>query len=164
MGRGTSETAGAIVELDAEGDCHVYTGYCEMGQGALPMVLGLVAGELGLPAERVHVLLPDTSRAPETSPSTASRQAFMTGNAAVTAARELRAELSHRAADGLDAQPADIRLEGAFLVDGRQRPPDPVGGARRAVRRRTPVPAARRPRRCRRAGRAPGARRSSARG
>jgi CO/xanthine dehydrogenase Mo-binding subunit/aerobic-type carbon monoxide dehydrogenase small subunit (CoxS/CutS family) len=117
VGRGTSETAGAIVELDAQGDCHVYTGYCEMGQGAVPMLLGLVAGELGLPVERVHIVLPDTSRAPETSPSTASRQAFMTGNATVLAARELRAELRHRAADSLGAEPPDIRIEGAALVD-----------------------------------------------
>ncbi len=125
VGRGTSETAGAIVELDAEGMCHVHSGYCEMGQGALPMLLGLVTAELGLPPERVHVLLPDTSLAPETSPSTASRQAFMTGNAAVLAARELRTELSHRAADSLDARPDDIRVDGAFLVDsasGRRMP------------------------------------------
>lgn len=130
VGRGMSETAGAIVELDADGVCHVYTGYCEMGQGAVPMVLGLVATELGLPVERIHVVLPDTSRAPETSPSTASRQAFMTGNAAVTAARELHAELTHRAADSLDAQPSDIRIDGAFLVDaasGRQVPLSALG-------------------------------------
>lgn len=125
VGRGTSEMAGAIVELDAQGDCHVYTGYCEMGQGAVPMLLGLVAGELGLPPERIHVVLPDTSQAPETSPSTASRQTFMTGNAMVLAVRELRAELRHRAADSLGAEPSDIRIEGAALVDaasGRRMP------------------------------------------
>lgn len=130
VGRGTSETAGAVVELNAEGVCYVHSGYCEMGQGALPMLLGLVTTELGLPPERVHILLPDTALAPETSPSTASRQAFMTGNAVVLAARKLRAELSHRAADLLDARPDDIRINGAFLVDiasGRQLPLSVLG-------------------------------------
>ncbi len=125
VGRGTTETAGAIVELSADGVCHVYSGYCEMGQGALPMLVGLINEELGIPAARVRVLLPDTSVAPETSPSTASRQAFMTGNAVVLAARELRAELNHRAADALDAEPGNIVLDGAFLVDtvsGRRMP------------------------------------------
>ena len=130
VGRGFSETAGVIIELDAGGDCHVGTGYCDMGQGATPFLLGLVAEELGLPPERVHVELPDTAIAPETSPSTASRQSFMSGNAALMAVRELRAELSHRAADILDASPESIRIRDNMLVDavsGRQMPLSDLG-------------------------------------
>ena len=125
VGKNVPESAGAIVEMDAHGDCKVLTGYCDMGQGANPLLLGLTAAELDLPPERVQVILPDTDLSPSAGPTGGSRQTFLMGNAVVAAARMLRSELSHRAADALGAEPDDIRIRGDQLVDsvtGQQLP------------------------------------------
>jgi aldehyde oxidoreductase len=117
VGKNFPESAGAIVELDAQGFCKVLTGYCEMGQGANPLLLGIAAQELDLPTERVQVILPDTDLSPAAGPTGGSRQTFIMGNAVINAARTLKAELYHRAADALGAEPDDIRLRGDRLVD-----------------------------------------------
>ncbi len=125
VGRGMPDSAGAVVALDANGCCEVRATYHEMGQGAYATLLALAAEELGLPPDRVRVAVPDTAVTPETTPTTASRQAFETGNAVVAAARELRSELSGRGAELLDAHPADIMISGPDLVDrasGRRLP------------------------------------------
>ena len=60
-----------------------------MGQG-LPAVLSACAAEeLGLPADSVNVLLGDTDYCPDGGPTTASRQTFISGNAARHAAQAL---------------------------------------------------------------------------
>lgn len=117
VGKNVPESAGAIVELDAEGACKVLTGYCDMGQGANPMLAGLAAGELGLPVERVEVILPDTRLSPSAGPTGGSRQTFIMGNAVISAARDLADQLRYRAADALGAEPHDIRIRGDRLVD-----------------------------------------------
>jgi CO/xanthine dehydrogenase Mo-binding subunit/aerobic-type carbon monoxide dehydrogenase small subunit (CoxS/CutS family) len=117
VGRSTPESAGAIVELDARGRCKVLTGYCEMGQGANALLLGLAAQELGLPLDHIQVILPDTDLSPMAGATGGSRQTFLMGNAVVDAARALKGELCRRAADALGAQPDDIRLRGDRLVD-----------------------------------------------
>lgn len=117
VGKNVPESAGAIVELDAQGRGKVLTGYCDMGQGANPMLAGLAAQELGLPVERIDVLLPDTDLSPAAGPTGGSRQTFIMGNAVINAARDLKNQLAYRAADALGAEPGDIELSGDQLVD-----------------------------------------------
>ncbi len=125
VGKNVPESAGAIVELDSQGKCKVLTGYCDMGQGANPLLAGLVSGELDLPLDRIEVILPDTRLSPSAGPTGGSRQTFIMGNAVISAARDLREQLRYRAADALGAEPGDIRLAGDRLVDaasGRELP------------------------------------------
>lgn len=117
VGKNLPESAGAIVELDARGYCKVLTGYCEMGQGANPLLAGFVAKELDLPVERVQVILPDTKLSPSAGPTGGSRQTFIMGNAVVNAARTLKSQLTFRAADALGTEPDNIKLLDDSLVD-----------------------------------------------
>jgi xanthine dehydrogenase molybdenum-binding subunit len=64
-----------------------------MGQGLTTVVAQATAEELGLPYEQVRVLLSDTDLTPDGGPTTASRQTFLTGNAARLAARSMRLRL-----------------------------------------------------------------------
>jgi xanthine dehydrogenase molybdenum-binding subunit len=61
-----------------------------MGQGLPAVLSACVAEELGIPAERVRVLLGDTDFCPDGGPTTASRQTFISGNAARLAARAVK--------------------------------------------------------------------------
>ncbi len=54
----------------------------ELGQGLPAVLAACAAEELGIPARRVNVLLGDTDFCPDGGPTTASRQTFVSGNAA----------------------------------------------------------------------------------
>jgi len=68
----------------------------------------ITAEELGLPYERVRVLLSDTDLTPDGGPTTASRQTFVTGNAARYAAKGMREILAQTASEHLDAAPEQL--------------------------------------------------------
>ena len=64
-----------------------------MGQGLPGVLAACVAEELGIDTDRVGVLLGDTDYCPDGGPTTASRQSYVSGNAARLAAREVAAKI-----------------------------------------------------------------------
>jgi xanthine dehydrogenase molybdenum-binding subunit len=74
-----------------------------------------VAEELGLPYDRVRVLLSDTDLCPDGGPTTASRQTYITGNAARLAARAMRQRLAAVAAERWDVPPDEILFADGML-------------------------------------------------
>src|SRR5947199_10381324 len=69
LGGGASDKAAAEVEVFEDGTAEVRTSAAEIGQG-LPAVLAqITAEELGLPYERVRVLLSDTDLTPDGGPT-----------------------------------------------------------------------------------------------
>ena len=141
-GHGLTESAGAQAELTPEGYVHIRASQHEYGQGAGAGLVSLASAELGVPAHRVQVISPDTALTPKTGPTTASRQTFMSGNAVLMACQALKEEVCARAAEALDARPADISIRDTFLVDavsGRQVPISDLG-ERLVVERRYETP------------------------
>jgi selenium-dependent xanthine dehydrogenase len=117
-GSGAHDAAGAIVELDAQGGARVRAGAAETGQGLPTILAQIVSEELGVPYAQVSVLLSDTDLTPDGDATTASRQTYMTGNAARAASSELRARLSRIAAELLDAAPGDLVFAGGEVRAG----------------------------------------------
>ena len=82
------------VKIELKGDVEileavVYTGSAEVGQGNHTVVRQMAAEALGLPLERVRLVLADTATSPGSAGSaSASRLTYMTGNAIQGAARE----------------------------------------------------------------------------
>ncbi|MBU0679371.1 MAG: molybdopterin-dependent oxidoreductase [Verrucomicrobia bacterium] len=112
LGGGAPDKAEAIVEMWLDEDegviTEVRTSSAEMGQG-LPAVLSACAAEeLGLPYEKVRVLLGDTDFCPDGGPTTASRQTYVSGNAARNAAKSMRALLAGIAANRLGCSPETL--------------------------------------------------------
>ena len=103
LGGGAPDKASAEVEvwLDEQHEpmAEVRTSSAEMGQGLPAVLSACVAEELGLAADRVKVLLGDTDHCPDGGPTTASRQTFISGNAARLAARKVLRQLTE-SADG----------------------------------------------------------------
>ena len=97
LGGGAPDNATAEVEVwPGPGNAtrvEVRTSSAEMGQGLPAVLAACVAEELGVPASAVSVLLGDTDRCPDGGPTTASRQTFVSGNAARLAAREAAQQL-----------------------------------------------------------------------
>lgn len=123
LGGDVPDKAGAEVELYRDGTLEVRTSSAELGQGLVTVLQMIVAQEFNLPAESVRVLVMDTDLTPDGGPTTASRQTFVTGNAALQAARSLRQAIAVTLAEKYDQPPENVRfVEGLAQVEGRSIP------------------------------------------
>jgi len=123
LGGGAPDKAGAEVELYDDGSLEVRTSSAELGQGLVTVLRMIVAEEFALPPERVRVLVMDTDLTPDGGPTTASRQTFVSGNAARYAAQSLRQALAASLAEKFDVPPERIRfVEGLAQVNGHSLP------------------------------------------
>jgi CO/xanthine dehydrogenase Mo-binding subunit len=103
----------ATVEAHEDGSVTVSTGGTEIGTGAVSTgVPALVADELGLRLEDVHLRSGSTRDAPFESGSRGSRTQYSAGNAALIAGREVARQLKDEAALLLEVAPEDLRLTG----------------------------------------------------
>jgi xanthine dehydrogenase molybdenum-binding subunit len=93
LGGGAPDKATAEVEAWIDPDngltAEVRISSAEMGQGLPAVLAACAAEELGIPTERVSVLLGDTDFCPDGGPTTASRQTYVSGNAARLAAKDV---------------------------------------------------------------------------
>ncbi len=111
LGGGAPDKAAAEIEAFDDGSFEVRTSSADMGQGLVMVIAQCAAEELGVPYEHVRVLLSDTDKTPNGGPTTASRQTYVTGNAARLAASTLRQAMARTAAEQLDAPPEQLRFE-----------------------------------------------------
>ena len=133
LGGGAADKAGAQVELHEDGSLEVRTASAEIGQGLVTVLQMIASEEMGVPLERVRVLLSDTDLTPDGGPTTASRQTFVAGNAVLHAARNLRRATAATAAEHLDGPPGEVRfIEGSAQVGARRVPLGTVAAWMRA--------------------------------
>lgn len=94
-----SDASSMILKLDDFGNVIVSYGGVEMGQGLCSVITLAVAESLGVRPEKVFINPTDTSTSPWDVGTHASRGAFMAGNTAVLAARQLRSKIFKLAED-----------------------------------------------------------------
>jgi carbon-monoxide dehydrogenase large subunit len=110
---------GCTVRMDPSGAVTVLAGVTSQGQGLETTMAQLVAAEVGVPIERVRVVLGDTDATPFGLGAFASRQAVIGGGAAVRAARALRERVLAIAAHVLEAAAEDLDVaDGQVVVRG----------------------------------------------
>lgn len=97
-----SDGCGTIIKMDDYGKANVFTGASDMGQGADTIIAQIVAEELGLRIEDIHVIHTDTDVCPWDVGAHASRTTFVAGNSALGAARQIKTRLFEMAADQLE--------------------------------------------------------------
>jgi CO/xanthine dehydrogenase Mo-binding subunit len=112
LGGGAPDRAVAEIEMYPDSIAEVRTSSADMGQGLSVVLAQVAAEELGMPVERVRVLLSDTDLTPDGGPTTASRQTYVSGNAARHAAITMRDALTAVAAERMSVPPDQIRFEG----------------------------------------------------
>ncbi|HZQ13854.1 MAG TPA: 4-hydroxybenzoyl-CoA reductase subunit alpha [Pseudolabrys sp.] len=108
------------IKLDFDGSVVVLSGAADIGQGSSTILVQTVAEVLGLDISRVRVVTGDSEVVPKDNGSYSSRVTFMVGNAAIDAARNLKALLIAAAARKLEARPEDIECLGEVYRAGRQ--------------------------------------------
>ncbi|MFQ5594615.1 MAG: xanthine dehydrogenase family protein molybdopterin-binding subunit [Anaerolineae bacterium] len=129
-----SDGCGCIVKVDDFGRVTLMTGATEIGQGSDVALSQIVAEELGIAPGEITVINNDTALTPWDVGVHASRTTFIAGNAALLAARAVKAQILETAEELLEASPADLQLrDGHVEVRGaseRRVPFDKVVRAR----------------------------------
>lgn len=143
------------IDMRSDGRLQIATQTADAGTGQNTILAQLVAEELGISVDGIDVVHMDTELAPDDLGSAASRVTFVSGNAAIAAARDLVARVKRRIAEdwrisaddvnyheGLFTHPrepsrevalnqfaqryGEIRAEGRYEIDLKR--PDPVTG------------------------------------
>ena len=100
------------IKIDRDGGVVVYTGASEIGQGSDTMTAQVVAEVLGCSLARVKVIAADTDLTPIDLGSYSSRVTFMSGNAAMRAAEEVKKNITSAAARRMNCVPEDVVMAG----------------------------------------------------
>jgi xanthine dehydrogenase large subunit len=107
----TLNQASALVNVYLDGTVLVATGATEMGQGVNTRLRQLVADELGIPYDWVHIGPTNTDKNNNSSPTAASCGTDLNGNAAVDACGRLKRRLAEFAATRLTRSPQSRSAE-----------------------------------------------------
>ncbi|HYZ13705.1 MAG TPA: selenium-dependent xanthine dehydrogenase [Actinomycetota bacterium] len=121
IGNGLIERGRAILRAEVDGTVTLFHSWTEMGQGVHTALLQIVCEELGLTADRVHVVV-DTMRELDTGQTTASRSTVLGGRAIQQAATALKAELNGNRIEDL----AGREFHGEVVVDWTNKPGEDV--------------------------------------
>src|SRR6516164_7214030 len=98
------------IKIDRDGGVVVYTGAAEIGQGSDTMAAQIVAEVLGCSLARVKVIAADTDLTPIDLGSYSSRVTFMSGNAALQAAQDVKKNIVNAAAQRMNCAPEDVMM------------------------------------------------------
>jgi len=108
----------ATLKLTPDGGLDIRAGIHTIGQG-LETTLAQVASEiLGLPIDKIRVVLGDTGETPYSTGAYASRGIVMAGGAVSRSATALAERIKPIAAHLLQCRAEDVRLEGGKVVAG----------------------------------------------
>ena len=111
-----SDGCGTMIKMDDFAKVDVFTGATDMGQGSDTVIAQIVAEELGLEIEDIHVIHSDTDVCPWDVGAHASRTTFVAGNSALGAARKIKARILELGAKQLEAPLEKIRLQNRHLI------------------------------------------------
>ncbi|MBI3089729.1 MAG: xanthine dehydrogenase family protein molybdopterin-binding subunit [Candidatus Tectomicrobia bacterium] len=116
---GSGYGAGATVRVNEDGTATVFTGAVETGAGSTIVATQIVAEELGLGVEDVHVVCGDTESTPFDMGAIGSRTTVSTGQALRQAAVDAKRKILQEAAEQLETRLDDLELRGRqVLVKG----------------------------------------------
>jgi CO/xanthine dehydrogenase Mo-binding subunit len=111
------DRASAWLSLLTDGTLLIRSGITDLGAGQAASLCQIAAEILGVPLERISVYIGDSALNPPAGGTFATRQLFMSGNAVLTAATELRDRLAPVAAELLGVPVGDL-----LFANGRVTP------------------------------------------
>ncbi|MBB43465.1 MAG: aldehyde oxidase [Rhodospirillaceae bacterium] len=101
------------IGISAEGRITLYSGAQDIGQGTNTTLVQAAADAVGVPMRQIQLVWGDTDRTPDAGKSSASRQAYVSGNAVKIAGEKLRSQVLRLANAGTDAV---IEIDGGVLI------------------------------------------------
>lgn len=98
------------LEIKPDGKSYLYSGSADFGQGPYSAQVMIISQVLGIDANEVEVVLPDTHIVPDASMTAASRSTYMVGNAVLNACLKIRSALFEIASPLLEVNPDQLEL------------------------------------------------------
>jgi len=111
------DTSRSYVSVEMDGSVTVRAGVQDIGGGQSSSLCQIAAEVLGVPLEDVKVYFGDTALTPLAGTTTATRQLYMSGNATLMAAKEVRQTLLKKAGELLELDPERLDLVDREVVD-----------------------------------------------
>jgi nicotinate dehydrogenase subunit B len=105
--------------IEKDGTITAFSGKVELGTGARTALAQIVAEELDLPLERVHMVMGDTARTPDEGYTAGSMTISGSGTALRSACAEARKAMLAMAAARLDAEPRDLVVRDGVISVAR---------------------------------------------
>lgn len=114
--------ASAWVGFEADGSVVIRTGVPDVGGGQASSLCQIAAEVLGVEPDRISIHIADSALTPLAGTTTATRQLYMSGNAVLHTATQLRRQLLDVAAQMLEttADRVDLQESSAVAIDGRR--------------------------------------------
>ena len=102
-----ADSASCWLGLEPDGSMLIRIGITDLGGGQAASLCQIACEVLGVPMERTTIHISDSALTPPAGGTFATRQLYMSGNAVLQTARELRERLLPVVTDLLGAEPAD---------------------------------------------------------
>ncbi len=106
----------AIVKMSDDGTVDLLTGAIELGQGSETVLCQIVGEELQLDLEDIRIISSDTATTPQDIGAWISGMTYVTGNAVRQAAGRVREKILQVAAEQLNEQVENLKLENKFVL------------------------------------------------
>jgi CO/xanthine dehydrogenase Mo-binding subunit len=116
------DQASAWLSLQGDGTLLIRSGITDLGAGQAASLCQIAAEVLGVALDDISIYIGDSALNPPAGGTFATRQLYMSGNAVLQAARELRERMSPVAADLLGVPPDEL-----VFADGRVWPASAAG-------------------------------------
>ncbi len=112
------DSSRCYVKLESDGSVLIRSGIPDLGGGQISLLCQIVAEELGVPMSQVKIYHSDTALTPLAGTTTATRQTYMSGNATLKAAREIRNRVLSKAAEilNVNVDKLDILNQEIFVI------------------------------------------------
>ena len=104
------DTSRSYVSIELDGSVTIRAGVQDIGGGQASSLCQIAAEVLGVPLEDIKIYIADTALTPLAGTTTATRQLYMSGNATLMAAREVRKTLLKKAGEMLKTDPEQLDL------------------------------------------------------
>jgi CO/xanthine dehydrogenase Mo-binding subunit len=111
------DTSRSHVSIEMDGSVTIRAGVQDIGGGQASSLCQIVAEILGVPFEDIRIYIADTALTPLAGTTTATRQLYMSGNATLMAAKEVRKTLLKKAGEMLQVDPQRLDLADKEVVD-----------------------------------------------
>jgi CO/xanthine dehydrogenase Mo-binding subunit len=109
-------TSVAIVNVYGDGSCGICCSTVDMGQGSDTAMAQIAAEILGISAEAIRIIHPDTDVTPYDMATLGSRSTYHMGNAVRSAAEDARAQLLRIAATALKADVDELECRDGAVI------------------------------------------------
>lgn len=105
----------SILRLHYDGSVSLIAGTSDMGQGARTIFSQIVAQELGLPRERIAIVMGDTATVPFDMSTSASRSTVFMGRSVYNACLDIKAQLKKCALERFTLSDADVTVDSGVI-------------------------------------------------